>query len=366
MMLKGLNGSFKSGMTKIDRKRVIARYWHRLNDGRIQCDLCPRNCKLHEGQSGFCVLRSRIHNQMVLEAYGQSSGFHVDPIEKKPLYHFLPGTSVLSFGTIGCNLACQFCQNWAISFSKNKALLNQPADPQQIVQFAQANDCKSVAFTYNEPITSIEHVIETAHACREANIKSVVVTNGYICDEPRKDFFQWIDAANVDLKFFNEHTYFKISRAHLQPIQDTLEYLVKHTSVWLEITTLLIPSMNDSPEEIDRETKWIAEHLGYHIPLHFTAFFPAWKMQTISPTPLSSLVQARDIAIRNGLRYVYIGNAASVDGSTTFCTHCGKKIIERTNYTLTHFQLSARGECRFCGSLCPGVFEESTPKRLTP
>lgn len=343
-------------MDKVTGNSITARYWHFLPNGRIQCDLCPRSCQLQEGQSGFCFIRARENDQLIAKSYGQSSGYHVDPIEKKPLFHFLPGSSTLSYGTIGCNLGCQFCQNWAISFSKDPSLLNKEASQNTITQMAKEQGSQSIAFTYNEPIISIEQVIETAKACRSQGIKTVAVTNGYICDEPRKDFFQFIDAANVDLKFFNEASYVKISRAHLQPVLDTLIYLKKHTKVWLEITTLLIPGVNDSADELDQETRWISENLGADVPLHFSAFFPAWKMHNISPTPLHTLIEARKIAIRSGLRYVYVGNANTTEGSSTFCHQCHHKIIERVNYTLADYQLTSEGKCQYCHTICAGAF----------
>lgn len=356
-MVKGIQESCKQGMEEVNE--INAHYWHLLPDGRIQCDLCPRHCRLHEGQSGFCFIRTRIDGQLKLISFNKSSGLSIDPIEKKPLYHFLPGSSILSFGTIGCNLGCRFCQNWDISFSKNAALLRQPANPKIIAQTALEKGCRSVAFTYNEPIISIEQVIDTAKECQQHGIKTVAVTNGYINDEPRKDFFRFMDAANVDLKFFNEAAYLKISQAHLQPVLDTLVYLKKHTSVWLEITILLIPGINDSSEEIDQETQWLFKELGPDVPLHFSAFFPAWKMQDRPPTPLETLIRARKIALKNGLRYVYIGNAHDFDGSTTFCHHCHRKIIERTDYVVTNYQLTDEGRCHHCGTACAGIFNHS-------
>ena len=257
---------------------VPTRYWHRVEDGRIQCDLCPRFCKLHAGQRGLCFVRANHGNEIVLTSYGRSSGFCVDPIEKKPLNHFLPGTPVLSFGTAGCNLACKFCQNWDISKSRETDTLADAASPEKIARVAEQLGCRSVAYTYNDPVIFMEYAIDVAKACRERGIKSVAVTAGYITDEPRREFFQYMDAANVDLKAFTERFYWKITGGHLQPVLDTLVYLKRETDVWFELTTLLIPGENDSDAELDAMTRWVVENLGPDVPMHFTAFHPDWKM----------------------------------------------------------------------------------------
>jgi pyruvate formate lyase activating enzyme len=281
---------------------VPTKYWHPLADGRIQCDLCPRLCKLHEGQRGLCFVRARHNEQIVLTTYGRSSGFCVDPIEKKPLNHFLPGTPVLSFGTAGCNLSCQFCQNWDISKSRELDTLADRASPDTIARAAAALRCRSVAFTYNDPVIFLEYAIDVAQACHAMGIKTVAVTAGYICEEPREEFYRHMDAANVDLKGFTERFYKNICAGHLQPVLDTLVYLKHHTTVWFEITTLLIPGENDSDAELEAMTQWIVEHLGPDVPVHFTAFHPDWKMLDKPPTPPATLTRARRTALKNGLR----------------------------------------------------------------
>src|SRR5574341_1484850 len=293
---------------------VPTKYWQQLNDGRIQCDLCPRYCKLQEEQQGLCFVRARQQDQIVLTTYGRSSGFCVDPIEKKPLNHFLPGTSVLSFGTAGCNLACKFCQNWDMSKSREMDTLADSAAPETIARAARELGCRSVAFTYNDPVIFHEYAIDVARACREQGIKSVAVTAGYVCDEPRAEFYRYMDAANVDLKAFTERFYHQVTNSHLQPVLETLVYLKRHTDVWLEITTLLIPGENDSEEELQAMTQWIGRELGLDVPLHFTASHPDWKMLDTSPTPPATLSRARRIAIENGLRYVYTGNVHDAEG----------------------------------------------------
>lgn len=336
---------------------VFTKYWHALEDGRVQCDLCPRFCKLQEGQPGMCFVRARQGDQIVLTTYGRSSGFCVDPIEKKPLNHFLPGTSVLSFGTAGCNLACKFCQNWDMSKSREMDTLADAASPETIARAAGDLGCRSVAFTYNDPVIFHEYAIDVAQACREAGIKSVAVTAGYMCDEPREEFYRHMDAANVDLKAFSERFYRQITNAHLQPVLDTLVYLKRQTSVWVEITTLLIPGENDSEQELEALTQWVAEELGPDVPIHFTAFHPDWKMRDKPPTPPATLATARRIAIKNGLRHAYTGNVHDEDGGSTFCHQCGRRLIGRDWYVLTDWTLDDDGHCRACGAACAGVFD---------
>jgi pyruvate formate lyase activating enzyme len=276
-----------------------------LDDGRVQCDLCPRLCKLHDGQRGFCFVRVRHQDQIVLTTYGRSSGFCVDSIEKKPLNHFLPGTAVLSFGTAGCNLACKFCQNWEISKSRQVHTLADAASPETIARAAVALDCHSVAFTYNDPVIFFEYAVDVAQACHDQGIQTVAVTAGYICAEPRAAFYRHMDAANVDLKAFSERFYHRLTGSHLQPVLDTLVYLKHDSRVWFEITTLLIPGENDTDRELDAMTQWVVDHLGPDVPLHFTAFHPAWKMRGKAPTSASTLTRARHIAMQNGVCYAY-------------------------------------------------------------
>ncbi len=338
---------------------VATKYWHKLGDGRIQCDLCPRFCKLHEGQRGLCFVRACQDGAIVLTTYGRSSGYCIDPIEKKPLNHFLPGTPVLSFGTAGCNLACKFCQNWDISKSREFDTLADEAMPETIARAARELKCRSVAFTYNDPVIFHEYAIDVAKACRKEGIKTVAVTAGYVCPEPRAEFYRHMDAANVDLKAFTERFYKKITGSHLQPVLETLEYIKHQTQVWLETTTLLIPGENDSDEELDEMTRWVVEHLGPDVPMHFTAFHPDWKMMDVPPTPFATLIRARDIAKENGVRYAYTGNVHDLEGESTYCHHCGQRVIGRDWYVLSEWHLDAQGRCEYCGTPCAGVFEAS-------
>ena len=333
------------------------RYWHALGDGRVQCDLCPRACKLAEGQAGLCFVRSAHGGQVQLDTYGRSSGFIIDPIEKKPLNHFLPGTPVLSFGTAGCNLACTFCQNWDISKSRETSKLAAAASPEAIARAALATGCRSVAYTYNDPVIFHEYAIDIAQACHEVGVKSVAVTAGYVNAEPRAEFYRHMDAANVDLKAFTEEFYWRVTKGHIQPVLETLKYLKHETSVWFEITTLLIPGENDSEAEIQAMTQWVMENLGPDVPLHFTAFHPDYRMLDKARTPHETLVRANRIARANGIRYAYVGNVHDIGRQSTYCPCCGERLVGRDWHLLSDWHLDEHGRCDNCGTAIPGVFE---------
>ncbi|WP_164019135.1 AmmeMemoRadiSam system radical SAM enzyme [Pyxidicoccus trucidator] len=335
-----------------------ARWWHKLEDGRVQCDLCPRDCKLHEGQRGFCFVRQRVGEGMVLDTYGRSSGFCVDPIEKKPLNHFHPGSSVLSFGTAGCNLGCRFCQNWDISKSREQDTLADEASPEAIARHAVRLGCKSVAFTYNDPVIFAEYAMDVADACHALGVETVAVTAGYIHAQPRRELYSKMDAANVDLKAFTEDFYKRVTFAHLQPVLATLEYLRHETRVWFEVTTLLIPGHNDSEAEVTRLSEWMMERLGPDVPLHFTAFHPDFKMLDVPATPPATLTRARGIARRTGLRHVYTGNVHDTEGDTTLCGGCGTALIVRDWHRLLSYRVTPEGRCPDCGEAVPGRFDE--------
>lgn len=341
----------------MDETDYIAKYWHWADDGRMQCDLCPRDCKLNDGQRGACFVRMRKADQMILTTYGRSSGFCVDPIEKKPLNHFYPGSSILSFGTAGCNLACKFCQNWDISKSKDMDRLMDEASPELIALAAENANCKSVAFTYNDPVIFAEYAMDVADACHARGIKTVAVTAGYMHDQARRDFYSKMDAANIDLKAFTEEFYFKLTGAHLQPVLDTLKYVKRETDVWLEITTLLIPGKNDSDEELTALSQWISNELGSDVPVHFSAFRPDYRMTNVSATPMATLLRARDIAQQAGLQYVYTGNVHYAEGDTTFCPKCRKPVIVRDWFQINRYQLAPDGRCPDCGTRIAGYFD---------
>lgn len=334
------------------------RYWRKLSDGRIQCEICPRYCKLRNGQQGLCFVRACEDDQIILTTYGRSSGFCVDPIEKKPLNHFFPGTPVLSFGTAGCNLACKFCQNWDMSKSREMDKLADQASPEMLAEAAIELGCKSIAFTYNDPVIFHEYAIDVAQAAHEVGVNSVAVTAGYVCPEPRKEFFEHMDAANIDLKAFTERFYHKICGGHLAPVLDTLLYLRHETSVWFELTTLLIPGENDAPGEIEEMTRWVVDNLGEDTPIHFSAFHPDYRMLDYPNTPVETLTRSRDIAISSGLNYVYTGNVHDSVGGSTWCPSCGDRLIERDWYQLGEWHLDSQACCRNCGTWIAGLFEE--------
>lgn len=345
------------------RRKIIApytvsgRWWHRLDDERIQCDLCPRYCRLREGQRGFCYIRKAHGGEIVLTSYGRASGFCIDPIEKKPLNHFFPGTGVLSFGTAGCNLGCRFCQNWDISKARQDEKLTSPALPEDIAIEARRHSCKSIAFTYNDPVIFAEYAIDTAQAAHELGIKTVAVTSGYISRESREEFFANIDAVNIDLKAFTQEFYGKICLAKLEPVLDNLKWIKNETGLWLEITTLLIPGHNDSTDEIKRLTNWVLENLGADVPLHFSAFHPDFKMTDVPSTPPAALNKARRIAMEAGLYHVYTGNVHDPEGQSTYCSSCKGLLIERSWYELGKWNLDENGCCTFCGIELSGRFD---------
>jgi pyruvate formate lyase activating enzyme len=339
-----------------DPYTVPTDHWHPLPDGRVQCDVCPRNCRLREGQRGLCFVRGRIDDRIVLASYGRSSGFCVDPIEKKPLNHFLPGSAVLSFGTAGCNLACRFCQNWDISKSREVDTLSSAASPDALAAAAERLGCRSVAFTYNDPVIFMEYAMDVADACRERGIRAVAVSAGYMNAAPRAEFYRHMDAANIDLKAFSDRFYEKVTFAKLGAVLETLEFLAT-TDVWFEITTLLIPGHNDDDAEIAAQCAWLVEHLGPDVPLHFSAFHPDFKMRDVPRTPPETLRRARRIAREHGLRYVYTGNVHDPEGQTTTCPGCDRPVIVRDWYVIGRYDVTSGGACRHCGAQLPGRFD---------
>jgi pyruvate formate lyase activating enzyme len=334
---------------------VPTKYWTRLPDGRVECGVCPRACRLQEGQRGLCFVRARANDAIVLTTYGRSSGFCVDPIEKKPLNHFLPGTPILSFGTAGCNLTCKFCQNWDISKSREIDTLADAASPEAVAATAERLGCRSVAFTYNDPVIFHEYAVDVAKACRDRGIKSVAVTAGYVCKEPRAEFYAHMDAANVDLKGFTERFYHQICGGHLEPVKETLVYLKHETHVWFELTTLLIPGENDSDAELEEMTGWVVGALGPDVPMHFTAFHPDYRMMDKEHTPLATLERAHRIARKNGVRYAYTGNVHNPRGESTYCHACGALLVRRDRYELSAWRLTDDGRCAACGEAWAGV-----------
>ena len=336
---------------------MTARYWHLTDDGRVRCDLCPRECTLRDGQRGFCFVRQNIGGRLELTTYGRSSGFCVDPIEKKPLNHVSAGQAVLSFGTAGCNLGCRFCQNWELSTAHESDILSVTATGEQIAEAAVVSGCRGVAYTYNDPVIFAEYAIDVAAACHERGLLNVAVTAGYLNAEPRADFFAWMDAANVDLKSFDPAFYRKVVGGHLETVQETLRCLVHETQVWVEVTTLVIPGLNDSDAELSTLAEWIAGELGPSVPWHVTAFHPDNKMRDVPPTSRAALTRARRLGQDAGLRFVYTGNVRDLDGATTFCPSCGRAVVVRNGYAVTTYALGPDGSCRHCGEAVPGRWD---------
>lgn len=332
------------------------KYQNILNDDKVQCTVCPRNCILKDGQEGFCHVRKNENGEIILTTYGYNTGLSIDPIEKKPLYQFYPKSLVLSFGTHGCNMGCQFCQNWRTTKNKSDSRLLNKTSPEEIVRIAKEYNCKSVAFTYNDPIIFLEYAVDTAKLCRQSGIKTVAVTSGFINPEPAKEFFKYMDAANIDLKGFSENFYKKFCLAKLKPVLDTIKYVKNETDCWLELTTMLIEDENNSDEEIKAEFNWILENLGDTVPLHFSAFFPSYKLVNKSATKISTLLKAYNTARSMGLKYVYTGNLTNKETSSTYCKNCHNAIIVRNGYELIEYNLHD-GNCIFCGTKCDGRFD---------
>ncbi|MDP6456683.1 MAG: AmmeMemoRadiSam system radical SAM enzyme [Candidatus Marinimicrobia bacterium] len=333
----------------------LAKWWEPIKNNRVLCTLCPRLCKIGDGQSGFCFVRKNEGGELVQTAYGRAAGFAVDPVEKKPLNHFLPGTPTLSFGTAGCNLGCRFCQNWDMSKAKLDNLHSRQVTPQEVVQLAKKQKCPSIAYTYNDPTIFAEFVIDVARAARKEGIRNVMVTNGYIMPEARKEVYSYIDATNIDLKAFSETFYHKLTFSHLDDVLDTINWLVNETNVWVEITNLIIPGHNDDMGEIGEMVDWITDHLGDEVPLHFTAFHPDFKMLDTPAAPKSTLTKTRYLAMERGLKYVYVGNVFDSEGQTTFCPNCHKPLIERSWHSILEVNLD--GTHCSCGQEIPVIWK---------
>ena len=346
---------------------MTARYWQHTQDGRVRCELCPRECTLSDRQRGFCFVRANIGGELEVTTYGRSSGFYVDPIEKKPLNHVAAGKSVLSFGTAGCNLSCRFCQNWEISKASDvDILLALEATPDAIVAATEITHCRGVAYTYNDPVIYTEYAVDIAAACRAHGLLNVAVTAGYVNPAPRAEFFAAMDAANVDLKSFDADFYRKVVGGRLEVVLDTLRYLVHETDVWVEVTTLVIPGLNDSDAELTALARWIFAELGPGVPWHVTAFHPANRMMDVPRTPAATLTRARRIGLDAGLRFVYTGNVSDREGATTFCPGCGAALIERDGYVVTRYELDPAGACRRCGEPIPGRWDAAVGKWRRP
>ncbi len=335
----------------------IARWWEKSGEDRLRCTLCPRYCTLSEGQRGFCYIRQNVSGNLIAHGYGSPTGFAIDPVEKKPLNHFLPGTDILSFGSAGCNLGCKFCQNWTTSKAKLDDVHSVDASPEDVISLALQHHVPSIAFTYNDPVIIGEYVIDISQLAKQEHIETVMVTAGYIDPVARKDVFHDISAANVDLKAFTEEFYFSMTGSHLKDIQETLKWIKHETDVWLEITTLLIPGKNDSPDEITRLAAWVASELGTEVPVHFTAFHPDYKLRYLPQTPVATLRVAREIAMAEGLQYVYTGNVHDAEGHTTRCPKCGAVLVQRDWHQVSLFRIR-NSKCPECSFRIAGKFRD--------
>lgn len=331
-----------------------ARWWQTLPDGRLHCFLCPRHCHLSEGQHGYCFVRQNVDGRLWQLAYAHPAAVAIDPIEKKPLFHFYPGTSILSLGTAGCNLGCQFCQNSELSRA-HELLSEVRLEPSQVIELARQHRTPAIAFTYNEPTVWAEYVVDIARLAQQAGLKTVMVSNGYITAEARGEVYQYIDAANIDLKSFCEDFYARFTLSHLAPVLDTLRWLRRETSVWLEVTNLIIPGGNDALDETRQLAAWIRDELGADVPLHLSAFHPSYRMLDRPPTQPETLLRARDAALHVGLHYVYIGNVATQEGENTVCPSCQRRLICRNRYRVEQVELRD-GHCRACGAAIAGRF----------
>lgn len=335
-----------------------ARYWTAAENGAVQCDLCPHRCRIAEGQRGRCHVRLNQGGVLIAETWGHPVAMQVDPIEKKPLNHFLPGSRVLSLGTLGCNLSCRFCQNWELSHpDRKRASTGKTILPEDVAQLALTRGIPSVAATYNEPTVWAEYALDIADACHEKGVRMVAVSSGYFAEASRLDFFSKMDAANVDLKSFRDDFYRRLCGARLAPVLETLLCIRRETSCWLEVTTLLIPGENDSEAELDELTAWVAEHLGEGTPLHFSAFHPDGEMEDVPRTPSATMRRARERAFANGLRHVYIGNmVGEPEWTATFCQSCGARLVTREGFSAEQGGLDPAGACAQCGQVCEGVW----------
>ncbi len=355
-------GSEETGHQKIreriggDPHVVESDFWSPAEGGRVRCEVCPRRCRLRDGQRGLCFVRAAREGKVVLTSYGRATGLSVDPIEKKPLYHFLPGTDVLSFGTAGCNLTCRYCQNWHLSRAERTDIAADLAEPEEVARLAVSLGTPSVAFTYNDPVVFLEYAVDTAIACRAKGIRPVAVTAGYVRRAARAELLGAMDAVNIDLKAFSEDFYRRFTGGHLGTVLETIEYVHNETNAWLELTNLLIPGENDSDEAIESLVRWVVNHVGVDVPVHFSAFFPSFKMLDYPSTQPSRLSHARRIAMDHGVRYAYTGNVPDRAGSETLCHGCGALLVRRSGFRSMKLGLGRDGQCTACGTVIPGVF----------
>ncbi len=322
---------------------------------KVQCLLCPFKCVLDEGERGVCRVRANIDGKLVSLVYGKPAAVHIDPIEKKPIFHMLPGSKAFSIATFGCNLGCKFCQNWQLSQSNPEDNKSYTMPPEEVVKLAKTYRCKSIAYTYSEPTVFYEYTYDTSVIAKSKGIKNVLVSAGFININPLRKLAKYTDAANIDLKGFTEEYYRDVCFGALKPILKTLEILAEE-GVILEITNLIVPTLNDDMEIIKKMCKWIYRNLGSQFPLHFSRFYPMYKLKNLPPTPVETLIEARKIALEVGLDFVYVGNVYTEDGETTFCPNCNNKVVERYGYNITSYNIDSKGRCKYCGNKIYGIW----------
>jgi pyruvate formate lyase activating enzyme len=331
-----------------------AEFWKRLDNGRVECLLCPRRCRIADGKRGACRVRENRGGTLYSLSWGEPCALHLDPIEKKPFYHFLPGSLSLSTSTVGCNMTCLFCQNWQISQSSPEDIAAESVNPEFFAKKALSSGASSIAYTYGEPVVFAEYAIDIASIARDEGIRSVVVTNGYIETEPLKKLCDVVDAVKIDLKAFDKGYYRKICGGRLEPVLRSLSEIKSH-GCWLEIVYLMVPTLNDDMGAIKSMASWIVSELGADVPIHFSKFHPAFRLPDLPPTPVSSLESARKICLDAGIKYVYIGNISGHEGASTYCRDCSEKIIDRSGYKIRSIEMDG-ARCRFCGAEQPGVW----------
>ncbi|MDI6849512.1 MAG: AmmeMemoRadiSam system radical SAM enzyme [Candidatus Saccharicenans sp.] len=334
--------------------RVEARYYRKLPDREIKCDLCPRFCRLGDKERGFCGVRENQDGRYYTLVYGQVASLNVDPIEKKPFFHFLPGSGAFSLATAGCNLSCKFCQNWEISQMRPEQVKSVSLSPEALVASCERYDCPVIAYTYTEPVIFFEYMFDSSQLARKKGLRNVVVTAGYINPEPLADLLRVVDAVKVDLKAFNQKFYSEYVRGELQPVLQTIKQIAR-SGTWLEIVYLVIPTLNDNPAEIRDMCRYLKEEIGPDYPVHFSRFHPMYLVKNLPPTPVSTLERLREAALAEGLHYVYVGNVPGHPGENTYCPKCGNLIIERYGYVIRKKELSGN-KCRYCGQTVAGVW----------
>ena len=355
-LLLGADRSLGRQQTRAyDDFKVEARYYEKLPHKVVKCTLCPRECEVDDMERGFCGVRENIDGTYYSYVHSKPCTIHVDPIEKKPLFHFLPGTTALSLATVGCNMDCKFCQNWQISQIRPEQSRYYFVPPAKMVDTAKENNSVNIAHTYSEPVIFYEYMYDIGVEAKKRKVNNIMISNGYIHPEPMRELCRYLDAVKIDLKAFTEEYYRDVCVGELAPVLKTLEIL-KEEGIWFEIVYLVVPTLNDSKEEIRKMSRWIMEKLGPDVPLHFSRFYPQYKLKNLPPTPVKTLDIARDTAMSEGICYVYVGNVSAHKGEHTYCPKCGKVVIERQGYIIKSMHIN-NNKCTFCGTKIAGVWQ---------